>query len=94
MKFIEGAAKRKTMVGDGELANGILMCTRSFFYHRDRPTDPTPGFKEPEKQNVVGKIGDVNRCLHGAKKPMLGNGEEGCCAATIEKLQQLMHVQN
>ena len=47
-----------------------------------------------QQDHRVGEIGDVDRRLHVAHQPVLGDGQEGRNTLAIEELQQFVHVQD
>ena len=52
------------------------------------------GLEIAQQDDRVGEIGDVDRGLHVADQPVLGDGQEGRRALAVEELQQLVHVQD
>ena len=66
----------------------------AFLDHRHGAANPSHRLEVAKQDDAVGQISHIDRRLHIADQPVLGDRHEGRRTLPVQKLQQFMHVKN
>ena len=82
------------MRGQLEFANGVLVVAAALLHDRKRPAYRAAEFEVAQHDHRVAQVADVERRIHRADQPVLGEYEDGEHALLPEIGQQFVHLQD